>query len=84
MLGVILAFLCSFAIAGCNDDNDVDYPDTKLIKGQWQLVIPYGNLGSDVVPITTDDGEEPVNLYASASLPIPSKLITTNQNNQTS
>ena len=35
---ILLAFLCSFAIVGCDDYNDVDYPDTKLIKGQWQLV----------------------------------------------
>ena len=32
----MLAFLCSFAIVGCDDD--VNYPNSKLIKGQWQLV----------------------------------------------
>lgn len=38
LFGILLAFLCSFSIVGCNDDNDVDYPDTKLIKGQWKLI----------------------------------------------
>ena len=32
-----LVWLCSFAIVSC-DDKNVDYPDTKLIKGQWQLI----------------------------------------------
>ena len=36
LLGIMLAFLCSFAIVGCDDD--VNYPNSKLIKGQWQLV----------------------------------------------
>ena len=56
LLGILLAFLCSFAIAGCDDDNnvDVDFPDTKLIKGQWQLVDDTNTDNALVYRFTTD------------------------------
>ena len=51
-----LAFLCSFAIVGCDDYNDVDYPDTKLIKGQWQLV-EDGDTDNPLIYRFTTDSE---------------------------
>lgn len=38
---------------GC-DDNDVDYPDTKLIKGQWQLIENSDTDNSLIYRFTTD------------------------------
>lgn len=38
IFGILIAFLCSFVFASCDDDKEIDYLDTKLIKGQWQLV----------------------------------------------
>ena len=52
LLGIMLAFLCSFAIVGCDDD--VDYPDTKLIKGQWQLVEDGDTDNQLIYRFTTD------------------------------
>lgn len=54
LLGIMLAFLCSFAIVSCVDDNDVDYPDTKLIKGQWQLVEDGDTDNQLIYRFTTD------------------------------
>ena len=53
---ILLAFLCSFAIVGCDDYNDVDYPDTKLIKGQWQLV-EDGDTDNPLIYRFTTDSE---------------------------
>ncbi len=56
LFGILLVFLCSFAIAGCDDDNnvDVEFPDTKLIKGQWQLVDDTNTDNALVYRFTTD------------------------------
>ena len=51
---ILLVFLCSFAIVSCVDDNDVDYPDTKLIKGQWQLVEDGDTDNQLIYRFTTD------------------------------
>ena len=56
LLGIMLAFLCSFAIVSCVADNDVDYPDTKLIKGQWQLV-EDGDTDNPLIYRFTTDSE---------------------------
>lgn len=52
LLGIMLAFLCSFAIVGCDDD--VNYPNSKLIKGQWQLVDDTNTDNALVYRFTTD------------------------------
>lgn len=36
-VGLLIFTLLIFWVSACNDDTP-DYPDTKLIKGQWQLV----------------------------------------------
>ena len=56
LFGILLVFLCSFAIVSCVDDNDVDYPDTKLIKGQWQLV-EDGDTDNQLIYRFTTDSE---------------------------
>lgn len=55
LLEILLAFLCSFAFVSC-DDSDVDYPDTRLIKGQWQLVDDR-DTGNPLIYRFTTDGE---------------------------
>lgn len=42
---LVLFFLPLLALvfSACDDDNTPDYPDTKLIKGQWQLVEDSNN-----------------------------------------
>ena len=36
-VGLLIFTLLIFWVSACDDDAP-DYPDTKLIKGQWQLV----------------------------------------------
>lgn len=52
---VILLFLPLFALvfSACDDDTP-DYPDTKLIKGQWQLVEDSNNENPLIYRFTTD------------------------------
>lgn len=56
-MGKLLLFLLpllAFTFSACDDDNNVDYPDTKLIKGQWQLVEDGSNDNPLIYRFTTD------------------------------
>lgn len=52
-LTTLLCFLV-FALTSCFSDVETDYPDTKLIKGQWQLVENEDNDSSFIYRFTTD------------------------------
>ena len=53
---LVLFFLPLLALvfSACDDDNTPDYPDTKLIKGQWQLVEDSNNGNPLIYRFTTD------------------------------
>lgn len=55
---LVLFFLPLLALvfSACDDDNTPDYPDTKLIKGQWQLVEDSNN-GNPLIYRFTTDGD---------------------------
>lgn len=52
-LQLLILPLLIFLTTGC-DYNDVDYPDTKLIKGQWQLIESSDTDNSFIYRFTTD------------------------------
>lgn len=56
MKKLLLFLLSVFALmfTACDDDAP-DYPDTNLIKGQWQLVEDESNENSLIYDFTTDD-----------------------------
>ena len=51
---LLLLPLLTLVFSACNDDNDVDYPDTRLIKGQWQLIENSDTDNSFIYRFTTD------------------------------
>ena len=52
-LFLFLLPLLALTLSACDDDAP-DYPDTKLIKGQWQLVEDGGNDNPLIYRFTTD------------------------------
>ena len=52
-LFLLLLPLLALTFGACDDDTP-DYPDTKLIKGQWQLVEDVNNDNPLIYRFTTD------------------------------
>lgn len=51
---LFLLSLLALVFSACDDENTPDYPDTKLIKGQWQLVEDISKDNPLIYRFTTD------------------------------
>lgn len=56
-LFLFLLPLLTLTFSACLDDNEHDYPDTKLIKGQWQPVEEGNNNARQLIYRFTTDSE---------------------------
>lgn len=54
LICALSALLLGFMLSACEEDNNIDYPDTKLIKGQWELIDDGDNDNSLIYRFTTD------------------------------